>query len=179
MSAWVGQNLLPSPHPLHYVFGYGLLATLALPGIRWAWRRGQRAAPYLLLPAWIVAGPVLAYLPIGVQRRLLEGIFIPLCILATQWRDPANRLFHTEEEIAALDWLNAHAADDAIVLSEFDTGNYLPVRTSLRAFIGHGPETIRLDMKREQARRFFAGAMNADEQRSLFDTYRIRYIIFP
>ncbi len=227
MGAWSAQNILPSPHPLHYVFGYGLLAVLALPGIRWAWRRGRRKTAFVLLPAWVVAGPVLAYLPIGVQRRLLEGIFVPLCILAAmglrlwwigfrrryrrrmliswrvaatatilltvpttflllisgiaavQWRDPANRLYHSTAEIDALDWLNTHAPADAIALTDFATGNYLPARTSLRVVIGHGPETIHLEYKQEQAKWFFAGQMTAEERRSLFDTYRIRYIIYP
>jgi hypothetical protein len=236
MGAWSSQNVLPSPHPLHYVFGYGLLAILAIPAIRWAWRRGRRKVAYLLIPAWVVAGPVLAYLPVTVQRRLLEGIFVPLCILAVmglrlwwvgatrrfrrwlrlswrlaaltvlaltlpttlllllsgvgavQWYDPANHLFHTSVEIAALDWLNTHVPADSVVLSDFDTGNTIPARASLRVFIGHSPETICLDMlpgstctvsKRELVSRLFAGQMSADERRSLFSAYGIRYIIFP
>src|SRR5258708_3584552 len=82
LGAWSGQNQLASPNPLHYVVGYGLLAALAVPALRWAWRRGQHRSTYLLLPAWIMAAPVLAYLPINVQRRLLEAVFVPLCILA-------------------------------------------------------------------------------------------------
>jgi hypothetical protein len=227
MGAWSGQNVLPSPHPLHYVFGYGLLAALALPAIRWAWQRGMHKTPYLLLPAWVIAGPVLAYLPIGVQRRLLEGIFVPLCILATmglrfwwiglrrrhdrrmrvswrgatvgvvlltvpttfllllfgmlaiRWHDPGNRLFNAENEIAALDWLNTHGAADSIVLSDFNTGNYVPARTGMRAMIGHGPETIGLGAKLAQAQKFFAGQMSAEERRAFLNTYRIRYVIFP
>lgn len=227
MGAWSAQNVLPSPHPLQYLFGYGLLALLALPAIRWAWRRGRHSTAHALLPAWIVAGPVLAYLPINVQRRFLEGIFVPLCILAAfglrlwwirakrryrrklrvSWRmavasvlllllptnmllllsgllaaqspNPANRLFHRPAEIAALDYLNANAPADSIVLSDFDTGNYLPARTSLRVVIGHGPETIRLDEKREQVRRFFDGQLSAQEQRALLRLYKVRYIIFP
>src|SRR5262249_12411256 len=98
---------------------------------------------------------------------------------ATQSRNPANRLFHTDAEIGALDWLNTHAPADSIVLSTIETGNYLPARTSLRAVIGHGPETIKLDMKQPQVQRFFAGDMSPEERRMLFDTYNVRYVIFP
>jgi hypothetical protein len=227
LGAWSAQNVLPSPHPLHYLFGYGLLAVLAGPAIRWAWRRGQHSAAHLLLIAWVLAGPVLAYLPINVQRRFLEGIFVPLCILAAfglrlwwidvarryrrrlrvSWRlamlivlllalptnalvllsgtlaaqlpNPTNRLFHRPAEMAAMDYLNANAPADSIVLTDFNTGNYLPARTSLRVVIGHGPETIRLDEKREQVRRFFDGEMSAEEQQALLRMYNVRYIIFP
>jgi hypothetical protein len=82
MGAWSNQNKLPSPHPLHYVFGFGVLYLLAIPAIRWAWRRGRHQPAYLLLIGWIVAAPILAYTPVSVQRRLLEGLYVPLCILA-------------------------------------------------------------------------------------------------
>ncbi len=227
MAQWSAQNTLYSPHPLHYVLGYGVLAILALPAIRWGWRRSRRRTAYLLLPAWIVAAPILVYLPINVQRRLLEGMFVPLCILAVMglrlwwigsgvgrfprrarliWReaviallvvslastlmlilgtaltartpDPGNLLFHhSTAEIAVLDWLNTHAEPDSVVLCSFVVGNYLPARTSLRAFIGHGPETLRLGDKEQLVDRFFAGQMSADERRVLFEANHIRYII--
>jgi hypothetical protein len=83
-SQWSSQNDLPTPHPVHYVIGYGLLAVFAAVGIRWAWRKAAAPAgePYALLIAWLIAAPLLVYLPINVQRRLSEGVFIPLIILA-------------------------------------------------------------------------------------------------
>lgn len=84
MRDWSGQNRLPSPHPLHYVFGYAVLAIPAVAALRWAWRAGssERRLPTLLLAAWIAAAPVLVYLPINVQRRLAEGVIVPLGVLA-------------------------------------------------------------------------------------------------
>lgn len=85
---WSAQNLLPSPHPLHYVFGYVLLATPAAVGIGWAWRRARHGAPtatrYALLVGWTLLVPLLVYLPINVQRRMSEGVIVPLAILAAQ-----------------------------------------------------------------------------------------------
>ena len=39
LGQWSGQNQLPSPNPLHYVFGYIVLAVPAVAGLRWAWRK--------------------------------------------------------------------------------------------------------------------------------------------
>jgi hypothetical protein len=239
LGAWSAQNILPSPNPLHYVIGYGILAILALPAIRWGWHRARHSTAYLLPVSWVIAAPVLVYLPINVQKRLLEGVFVPLCVLAViglrlwwigsgvrrkprrarqVWQqavvvllllllpstllllgggialaakpDPASPVFYSTAEIAALDWLNTHALPDSVVLCRFDDrsgagqqlGNYLPVRTSLRAYIGHGPETLNLDEKRRQVDRFLAGEMSADEARSLLageagKTDPIRYVI--
>ncbi len=211
MAFFSRQNSLPSPNPIHYVFGFGVLAIPALPGLIWAWRRGKTHTAYLLLPAWVIAAPLLAYLPVSVQRRLLEGVFVPLCILAVIglrfviaprlhvrrrptrliWRQgvallmalvlpstlvllisglfgvahPSWPTFHPAGEIAALDWLNAHAAPGSIVLSSVPTGNYLPARTNLRAFVGHGPETLDFSDKRTLSNQFFAGQVTlADVQ---------------
>lgn len=81
---WSRQNDLPSPHPLHYVIGYGVLGLFAISGGRWAWRRSARpqGEAYALLAAWVVIAPLLVYLPLNVQRRLAEGVIVPLAILA-------------------------------------------------------------------------------------------------
>ncbi len=79
---WSAQNYLPSPHLAHYIVGYGLLALPALWGGVWAWRRGAQDARYMLLLGWVLAVPVMVYLPLNVQRRLAEAVLVPLAILA-------------------------------------------------------------------------------------------------
>ncbi|RMF77288.1 MAG: hypothetical protein D6737_18170 [Chloroflexi bacterium] len=97
---WSAQNLLPSPHPIHYLLAYGLFALLAIPGGRWAWRRGNLVSSHhTLLVGWVLIVPILVYLPINVQRRMAEGVLVPLAILAAagarllavQWSKPNRR----------------------------------------------------------------------------------------
>lgn len=104
---WSAQNDLPSPHPLHYVAGYGVLAVLAAWGVGPAWRgESKRGA---LLVSWVGIVPLLVYLPINVQRRLAEGVLVPLSILAVSglarltanWR-PRQRKLATGALLAAL-----------------------------------------------------------------------------
>jgi hypothetical protein len=80
-ATWSGQNLLPSPPPLEYLIAYGPLAGLAVPGVMSLARQSFNQRTAILL-AWPVAALALVYLPINVQRRLLEGIVVPLAILA-------------------------------------------------------------------------------------------------
>ena len=77
--AWSAQNVTLSPPPLYYCLGYGLVAVLAVWGIRAALRASPRA-PFLLV--WVTAAFVLAYLPWGLQRRFVEGIQVGLSVLA-------------------------------------------------------------------------------------------------
>nr|HID12360.1 hypothetical protein [Anaerolineae bacterium] len=74
---WSAQNITLSPPPRYYLLGYGVLLTLGLGvGMR---RRDSRIAFPLL---WVTLVAVLAYLPWNLQRRFLEGVQVPLGLLA-------------------------------------------------------------------------------------------------
>jgi len=78
---WAEQNLILSPHPLHYVSGYAIVALLAIGGIGYVLRRSESQG--LFLVSWVLVVPPLLYIPFNLQRRLIEGFQIPLCILAS------------------------------------------------------------------------------------------------
>lgn len=203
LGAWSAQNRLPSPSPLHYALGYAALAIPATAGARLAWQRGD-SPPHLLLLAWVLIAPALAYLPVNVQRRLLEGVIVPLGVLAAiglrlwfpgrrRWRrvravwlavllsgpvllwlgallaalKPARPLFQQSAELRAMTALNRIAPRDAVVLSLKETGNVLPAWTDLKAYVGHGPETIDAEEKEALARQFFAGVLDPATQRAM------------
>jgi hypothetical protein len=83
MRQWSAQNLILSPHPLHYVLGYTLVGLLAVLGAVYALRQREAQSVTLRLVAWAVVIPPLVYLPFNLQRRLIEGWQIPQAILAT------------------------------------------------------------------------------------------------
>lgn len=79
-SAWREQSLTWSPNPLYYVLGFGLLLPLAALGAWPANRQPGHRADFLRI--WLVLGPVLAYVPIPLQRRFLDGYQAALAVLA-------------------------------------------------------------------------------------------------
>ncbi|MGQ9502299.1 MAG: hypothetical protein ACUVSF_10700 [Anaerolineae bacterium] len=80
-AGWQAQNLTLSPAPWHYVLGYGLVLGLALPGGWWALRQPRR---WSLLVVWLLVVAPLLYAPsvFPIQRRVIEGSGIALCLLA-------------------------------------------------------------------------------------------------
>ncbi len=80
-AGWQAQNLTISPSPWHYGLGYGIVFGLALPGSWWALRQPRR---WPLLVIWLLVVAPLLYLPsvFPVQRRVIEGSGIALCVLA-------------------------------------------------------------------------------------------------
>jgi hypothetical protein len=78
--AWAAQSGSLSPHPLHYLIGYGPLLILGLPAMVQEARRAdtQRMLPLL----WVVVVALLLYSPLKQQRRMVEGVHVPLSLLA-------------------------------------------------------------------------------------------------
>jgi hypothetical protein len=77
---WTDQSQFASPHPVQYLLAYGLILPFSVLGGKQLWLKGEWAAK--LPVAWALSLPVLAYAPIGVQRRLPEGIWVALTLLA-------------------------------------------------------------------------------------------------
>lgn len=75
-----------SPVPLSYLAGFGLLIPLALPGAVRLWnadalRKGGGA--FSIMPLlWVALTALLVYAPFDFQRRLIQGVHIPLSLLA-------------------------------------------------------------------------------------------------
>jgi len=79
--AWAAQSGSPSPHPLHYIIAYGPFLVLALPAML---DQARRADPDGLLPLlWVLVVTLLLYAPLKQQRRMVEGVHVPLSIMAT------------------------------------------------------------------------------------------------
>ena len=80
LRTWTDQNLILSPHPVHYLLAYGALLPLAFLGGRKLLRTGS---VNVLLPiTWVVLIPALAYAPHNLQRRLPEGAWVALVALS-------------------------------------------------------------------------------------------------
>ncbi len=80
LRAWSQQNQTPSPPPIDYLLGYGLLWIFAFFGARQAWRR--KTDWDVLLLVWIIVTLPMLYAPFPLQRRLSLGLHVPIGILA-------------------------------------------------------------------------------------------------
>jgi hypothetical protein len=84
MQAWNAQAVTLSPNPLHYVLTYLPYLALALPGLPLLRRRDfPRREALLFLWFWLAAVALLLYMPLNPQRRFVQGLQVPLAILAT------------------------------------------------------------------------------------------------
>ncbi|MFZ0547633.1 MAG: hypothetical protein WAM60_19455 [Candidatus Promineifilaceae bacterium] len=90
LKTWSQQAYTPSPNPLHYLLTYGpylFLGILYPLKMRRAANRSDGNVTVrmktIFLWIWVGAAAFLLYLPLNSQRRYVEGLHIPLVVLAT------------------------------------------------------------------------------------------------
>jgi hypothetical protein len=100
LGLWTEQNVITSPHPLHYLLAYGALIPLAILGGRVLAREHGKSG---LLPiAWVILLPALAYAPHNLQRRMPEGVWVAMATLAAMGLASWKRKRITARTIAAV-----------------------------------------------------------------------------
>ncbi|NJL93795.1 MAG: hypothetical protein HC915_08690 [Anaerolineae bacterium] len=77
LSGFNDQNITQSPNPILFIFGYGLLLLIAVPGLVRAVRRFEPDGDQMML-CWVVAGVISIYLPFALQRRMFIGLIFPV-----------------------------------------------------------------------------------------------------
>ena len=80
LHAWSEQNITLSPPLWKYALAYGFVLALAVGGAVLAIKRRSKADLFLL--AWVIVNGLLLYAPFSLQRRLVTGLHVPLCVLA-------------------------------------------------------------------------------------------------
>ena len=118
----------------------------------------------------MVAGALLALLSLT-NVLLVAGGSVSL-------RGHPSPIYRDASEVAAMDWLAHHAGWEDVVLSTFGTGNYLPARAGVRVFVGHGPETVGAETKKELVARFFDGQTEDTWRQDLLARYGVDYVFW-
>jgi len=122
--------------------------------------RARRALTAAVVGALSLSSLALLLLALPAAASRAEPVFVPGAL------------------VRAFDWLNARAEAGEVVFAAFRTGNRLPAYTHLRAFVGHGPETLDAAAKTAQAEAFFRGELSPAEQAALLASQRVRYIVY-
>jgi hypothetical protein len=77
---WSQQNILTSPPITDYLLAY--LVWIAIGLVGFPKKSDLRNHSYLFWGLWIIAGFGMVYLPITIQRRYIEGIWVVIILLA-------------------------------------------------------------------------------------------------
>ncbi|MBI3177490.1 MAG: hypothetical protein HYZ35_05830 [Chloroflexi bacterium] len=157
----VGGALVYIPYALQRRFLGGLFIPMAVPaGAGVAWLLSQMAK------RWERA--------LSLAVLLLFGFTSNALVLAALLRAPASAdpaLYLTNDEVAALRWIDAHTTAVDVVLADARLGNAVPGWAGARVVYGHPMETIDAVRRRAEVDAYFDGGGD------LPDRYRVAYIL--
>jgi hypothetical protein len=159
------------PAPLSLFAAVGAVHTIALPFgrshlVRWLgrWSRYSRAG----MRRWLI----LCLVALTVPTNLFLVIGNSLEVAA---RMPP--IFRARAELEALAWLAAHCTPEDVVLSGYQTGNYVPVVADVRVVLGLSTETLDAARKEGEVRRFYDASTGDAWRRQLLARYGVDYVL--
>ena len=80
---WNDQNVTLSPEIWDFLLSFSPALLLALAGLYFIFRdRGSFSSSRIVMAVWMILGILSVYIPFGLQRRFMMGLFIPVTGLA-------------------------------------------------------------------------------------------------
>lgn len=83
----------------------------------------------------------------------------------------------TNDEIAALQWLQQRTTGNDVVLADIEFGQFVPVWSDARAYIAHWAGTLDFYTKRDNSRIVLDPATSATQRRQLLDEFQVSYVV--
>jgi hypothetical protein len=161
---------VPTDYQVHMINSWqvpvGLLATLgffryAIPALerRCAWRR----VASLAVAAFVI-------------------LTVPTNLYLWAWRfydlsRHAYPYYLHRDDVAALHWLNDHAATGSVVLSAYETGSFVPSLGGGRPFVGHWAQTLDFRHKNDLVAEFFAAQTSDARRQQILQEYGVDYVL--
>ena len=170
---WLGVGFgllyIPTDFQIHMLNAWQI--PVGLIAVRWLYRRSMPAAE-----RWRLR---LAH----VLPALLVAAVLPTSIYLISWRmlDLGRQqapFSLAADEVAALRWLGDAATRDDVVLGALTLGQFVPVYSDARTFLGHWAQTVRFYDKQGQVRFFFDPATPDAQRRELLEQFAITYVFY-
>lgn len=106
----------------------------------------------------------------------LSNIYVLSSVsVSAVWQQP-DPLFRPTEEIEATIWLRTHGHRTAVVLSEYETGNYVASHAGQRVVVGHWAETMAFAQKQAEVAQFYAAETADSWRQELLAHYQVEYV---
>ena len=227
------ESTLSPPWP-HLLLAFGPLLLLAGAHAYGQWRRGVKmSARWLFLWTWVLAAALLVYAPLNSQRRFVQGVHVPLSILAAAGLvevvlpgmlatrpfrallaherysekgltrfllalfllvislsnlyvfasvstsaviQQPDLLFRPEDEATAVRWLRENGERTAVVLGDYESGNYVAGQAGNPVVLGHWAETIDFAGKTAVVEQFYAAATSDAWRRDFLAGAQVQYV---
>ncbi|NMC78948.1 MAG: hypothetical protein GYA59_06280, partial [Chloroflexi bacterium] len=83
-----------------------------------------------------------------------------------------------KDEVAAMQWLDAHSTGDDVVLSSLAVGQYLPAYSGERAFLAHWAQTLDYFQKEAMVESFYSEGTTDETRLGILKQFDVNYVFW-
>lgn len=106
----------------------------------------------------------------------LSNIYLILDVTRVAVLDQPDLFFRPTDELDAALWLKENAPDTAVVMADYQSGNFIAAHAGQRVVLGHWAETVDFPAKETAVAKFYASNASADLKEDLIEDYNISYV---
>lgn len=169
---------LPVDYQIHLINGWqvpiaflttGFLFSNLLPSIQKKTQNWGKLFRPVMLKVWV--------------PLLFLALIIPTNVYLYMWRfvelarNDYPYYLHIDE-VSALDWLDAHAGSDDVVMSSLELGQFIPAYTGTHAFLAHWAQTVDFYTKSQIVNDFYSDTMDDAQKMIILVEYDVDFVIF-
>jgi hypothetical protein len=122
----------------------------------------------------------------ALRHRLAVGLILmilPTNLYLWLWRfvDLARHdypFYLYKDDLRAMEWLEANAQSDDVVLSSLTIGQYIPALTGAHAFLAHWAQTLDFYGKSQMVDEFFDPNTDDLQRRQMLEQYSVDYVFY-
>jgi hypothetical protein len=166
VAAWFVSHFvlvyLPLDFQIHLLLGWQV--PIAILATRWLFER----AASLRYRRVVLAG--IAVLMVATNLYLLAWRFIDL-------RRYDAPYFLTQDDVAALNWLDQNTTLSDVVLADLDFGQYVPTWSDARSFLAHWTGTLRYHDKQRMVETVLGANASDAERAAILADYAVTYVV--
>jgi hypothetical protein len=175
--------LLYGPFGQQRRFAQGLqvpLSILATVGLKVAvvpWLTGTRPFRALVArPRYSPDGLISLFLFAFVAFSAISSFYLLADVTATTALVQPYPFFRTDEEAAAAEWLRANGDPVGVVMTSYETGNFVAAQVGLPVVIGHWAETVNWGTRLDDSNAFYGLTVDDTWRKHVLADNDVRYV---
>jgi uncharacterized membrane protein len=106
----------------------------------------------------------------------LSNLYVLASVSVSSLIQRPDPLFRPVDELEAADWLRDNGEASAVLIGDYETGNYVAAHTPVHVMLGHWAETMAYEEKQDLVAQFYDDDTTDEWRRDLIQQYRIRYV---
>ena len=140
------------------------------------WQQSRPFQALLQYPRYNLPGLTRLTILIFLAFMSLSNLYVFASVSTSSLIQRPDPLFRPADEIDAVDWLQENGEPAAVLIGDYESGNYIAAHTPVHVMLGHWAETVDFAAKQALVSQFFAAETSDSWRLDLIQQYHIRYI---